>query len=135
MRAPAPLVHSYQQKRTKFVDRPKNYFHLHLISDSTGETLITVGRAAAAQFTGTRALEHVYPLIRSVKQLEPVLDTIDGAPGIVLYTVVDTELSQMISDRCREMNIPCVSVLDPVISTFQSYLGRGRSTALARSIR
>ncbi|MEX3010829.1 pyruvate, water dikinase regulatory protein [Hoeflea sp. TYP-13] len=105
------------------MDQPKNYFHLHLISDSTGETLITVGRAAAAQFTGTRALEHIYPLIRTVKQLEPVLDTIDGAPGIVLYTVVDTELSQMISNRCREMNIPCVSVLDPVIALFQSYLG------------
>lgn len=116
-------MHTYQQKRMNFVDRPKNYFHLHLISDSTGETLITVGRAAAAQFTGTRALEHVYPLIRSTKQLEPVLDTIDGAPGIVLYTVVDAELSQMINDRCREMNIPCVSVLDPVISLFQSYLG------------
>ena len=26
------------------------YFHLHLISDSTGETLITVARAAAAQY-------------------------------------------------------------------------------------
>lgn len=116
-------MHSFEQKRMYFVDQPKNYFHLHLISDSTGETLITVGRAAAAQFTGARALEHVYPLIRTVKQLEPVLDTIDGAPGIVLYTVVDRELSEMISNRCREMNIPCVSVLDSVIALFQSYLG------------
>lgn len=117
------IVHIYQQLPVYFVDQPKNYFHLHLISDSTGETLITVGRAAAAQFTGTRALEHIYPLIRTAKQLEPVLDTIDGAPGIVLYTVVDSELSQMISNRCRDMNIPCVSVLDPVIAQFQSYLG------------
>ena len=94
-----------------------------MISDSTGETLITVGRAAAAQFTGTRALEHVYPLIRTQKQLESVLDTIDGAPGIVLYTVVDPEISETIKERCREMNIPSVSVLDPVIALFQSYLG------------
>lgn len=94
-----------------------------MISDSTGETLLTVGRAAAAQFTDTRALEHVYPLIRTRKQLEPVLDTIDGAPGIVLYTVLDPEITQLISDRCRAMNIPCVSVLDPVISLFQTFLG------------
>ena len=94
-----------------------------MISDSTGETLITVGRAAAAQFTDTRALEHVYPLIRTHRQAESVLDTIDGAPGIVLYTVLDPEISGTIVDRCRAMNIPCVSVLDPVIALFQSYLG------------
>ncbi len=94
-----------------------------MISDSTGETLITVGRAAAAQFTDTRALEHVYPLIRTQRQAESVLDTIDGAPGIVLYTVLDPEISGTIVDRCRAMNIPCVSVLDPVIALFQSYLG------------
>ncbi len=117
------FVHSYQQGAKNIVDQQKNYFHLHLISDSTGETLITVGRAAAAQFTGTRALEHIYPLIRSAKQLEPVLDTIDGAPGIVLYTVVDPDLSQMIHDRCKQMNVPSVSVLEPVIGIFQSYLG------------
>lgn len=105
------------------MDRPKNYFHLHMISDSTGETLMTVGRAAAAQFTGTRALEHVYPLIRTQKQLEPILDTIDGAPGIVLFTVVDPDISERIKERCRQMNIPSVSVLDPVLALFQSYLG------------
>ncbi|MCP8895850.1 kinase/pyrophosphorylase [Shinella daejeonensis] len=101
----------------------KNYFHLHLISDSTGETLIAAGRAAAAQFQSSQALEHVYPLVRNRKQLMPVLEAIDGAPGIVLYTVVDRELSQIIDLRCREMGVPCVSVLEPVMDVFQSYLG------------
>ena len=101
----------------------KNYFHLHLISDSTGETLIAAGRAAAAQFQSSQALEHVYPLVRNRKQLLSVLDAIDGAPGIVLYTIVDRELSEIIDRRCREMGLPCVSVLEPIIDIFQSYLG------------
>lgn len=122
-RLPVGVIPPFQQQPVNRVDRPKNYFHLHMISDSTGETLITVGRAAAAQFTGTRALEHVYPLIQTQRQLESVLDTIDGAPGIVLYTVVDPDISEMIKERCRQMNIPSVSVLDPVIGLFQSYLG------------
>ncbi|MCF3639967.1 kinase/pyrophosphorylase [Rhizobium sp. TRM95111] len=105
------------------MENGKNYFHLHLISDSTGETLIAAGRAAAAQFQSSQALEHVYPLIRNRKQLMPVLDAIDGAPGIVLYTIVDRELSETIDARCREMGVPCVSVLEPVIDLFQSYLG------------
>lgn len=107
----------------KIVDRAKNYFHLHLISDSTGETLMAAGRAAAAQFQGSQALEHVYPLVRTSKQLFAVLDAIDGAPGIVLYTIVDAELASIIEIKCRDMGLPCVSVLEPVINVFQSYLG------------
>ena len=49
------------------------YFHLHLISDSTGETLITVARAASAQYAKVQPVEHVYPLVRTQKQLDRVL--------------------------------------------------------------
>ena len=69
-----------------------NFFHLHLISDSTGETLISAGRAASAQFKSSQPIEHVYPLIRNRKQLMPVLQAIDSEPGIVLYTIVDPRL-------------------------------------------
>lgn len=100
-----------------------SYFHLHLISDATGETLIAAGRAAAAQYTNARAIEHMYPLIRTEKQLSKVLEGIDAEPGIVLYTVVDQKLAAMIDQSCSAMGVPCVSVLEPVLATFQSYLG------------
>ncbi|MFB2552969.1 pyruvate, water dikinase regulatory protein [Ensifer soli] len=105
------------------MESSKNYFHLHLISDSTGETLIAAGRAAAAQFQSYQALEHVYPLIRNRKQVGQVLEAIDAKPGIVLYTIVERELASLIDQRCREMGVPSVSVLDPVIDLFQTYLG------------
>jgi [pyruvate, water dikinase]-phosphate phosphotransferase / [pyruvate, water dikinase] kinase len=105
------------------VENRKNFFHLHLVSDSTGETLISAGRAAAAQFQNSYALEHVYPLIRNRKQLAAVLDAIDAEPGIVLYTIVDQDLASLIDLRCREMGVPCVSVLEPVITLFQAFLG------------
>jgi [pyruvate, water dikinase]-phosphate phosphotransferase / [pyruvate, water dikinase] kinase len=117
------LIHLCQHVPVNRVEHPKNYFHLHLISDSTGETLMAAGRAASAQFQDAQVLEHVYPLIRNAKQLAAVLDAIDGAPGIVLYTVVDPDLSGVIDQRCKEMGVPCVSVLEPVINVFQSYLG------------
>ncbi|MGU3574031.1 pyruvate, water dikinase regulatory protein [Brucellaceae bacterium C25G] len=100
-----------------------SYFHLHLISDATGETLIAAGRAAAAQYTNARAIEHMYPLIRTEKQLNKVLEGIDAEPGIVLYTVVDQKLAAMIEQACASMGVPCVSVLEPVLAVFQSYLG------------
>lgn len=105
------------------MENRKNFFHLHLISDSTGETLISAGRAVSAQFQGSSPVEHIYPLIRNRKQLLAVLEAIDREPGIVLYTVVDQDLAQVLDIRCRELGIPCVNVLEPVMLTFQAYLG------------
>lgn len=105
------------------MNKPQSFFHLHLISDATGETLLAAGRAAAAQYKNARAIEHIYPLIRTEKQILKVLADIDASPGIVLYTVVDQQLAQIIDKRCAEMGLPCVSVLEPVLTVFQSYLG------------
>ncbi len=101
----------------------RSYFHLHLVSDATGETLIAVGRAAGAQYEGVSAIEHVYPLVRSHSQLDRVIREIEAAPGVVLYTLVDPELTSKLEDACRESGSPFLSVLAPVHSLFQSYLG------------
>ncbi|RVU21129.1 pyruvate, water dikinase regulatory protein [Methylobacterium oryzihabitans] len=106
----------------------RSYFHLHLVSDSTGETLINVGRAAAAQYEGVSAIEHVYPLVRSGTQLERVINEIEQAPGIVLYTLVGHELTERLEEACRATGSPALSVLEPVHSLLQSYLG-AHSTA------
>ncbi|MCA0319880.1 MAG: kinase/pyrophosphorylase [Proteobacteria bacterium] len=103
--------------------RHESYFHLHLVSDATGETLMTVGRAAAVQYATVSAIEHVYPLVRSQKQLDRVLTEIEANPGIVLYTLVDHELSDRLTTKCREFGCPCLSVLEPVLAMFQNYLG------------
>lgn len=105
------------------MNKPQNFFHLHLISDATGETLLAAGRAAAAQYKNARAIEHIYPLIRTDKQLENVFVDIEEAPGIVLYTVVDQALAAEIDRRSQALGLPCVSVLEPVLMVFQSYLG------------
>lgn len=108
---------------TAGVHKKQSFFHLHLISDATGETLLAAGRAAAAQYKNARAIEHIYPLIRTEKQLEKVFAEIDEEPGIVLYTIVDQALARRIDERCQAMGLPSVSVLEPVLTVFQSYLG------------
>ncbi len=100
----------------------RKYFHLHLISDSTGETLSTVARAAIAQYDDIQPIEHIYPLIRSDAQVDRVAAEIEEAPGIVLYTLVNEDLSKRLEKVCRKIGIPCISVLAPVLSVFQSYL-------------
>jgi regulator of PEP synthase PpsR (kinase-PPPase family) len=103
--------------------RGGNYFHLHLISDATGETLLTVARAAAAQYANVSPVEHIHPLVRTRKQLDRVLDELDGAPGIVLYTLLDRHLADPLEEKCRALGLPYLSILDPVLQLFHSYLG------------
>jgi [pyruvate, water dikinase]-phosphate phosphotransferase / [pyruvate, water dikinase] kinase len=100
-----------------------NYFHLHLISDSTGETLITVARAVAAQYANVTPVEHVYPLVRSQKQLDRVLDEIEESPGIVLFTLLEKELVVKLEAKCKEINVPSLSIIGPVMQLFEAYLG------------
>ncbi|HEV2564096.1 MAG TPA: pyruvate, water dikinase regulatory protein [Microvirga sp.] len=101
----------------------RSYFHLHLVSDSTGETLITVARAVVAQYEGVAAIEHVYPLVRSNTQLERVISEIETAPGIVLYTLVEQDLAHRLEEVCRATGSPHLSVLEPVHALLSSYLG------------
>ena len=100
-----------------------SYFHLHMVSDSTGETLITVARAVAAQYANVTPIEHVYPLVRSQKQLDRVLSEIEESPGIVLFTLLDDDLVDRLQMKCAEINVPSLSIIGPVLQLFQAYLG------------
>ncbi len=98
------------------------YFHLHLVSDATGETLTTVARAAAAQYANVSPVEHLYPMVRTQKQLDVALAEITASPGLVLYTLLEENLIELLETKCRELNLPCMSILGPVLRVFQSYL-------------
>ncbi len=104
-----------------------SYFHLHMVSDSTGETLITVARAVAAQYSQVTPVEHVYPLVRSQKQLDRVLAEIEESPGIVLFTLLEEDLVARLEAKCKEINIPSLSIIGPVLQLFQAYLGTATS--------
>lgn len=108
--------------------RLATYFHVHLVSDSTGETLNAMGKAVAARFEDVLPIEHMYALVRSERQLERVLKEIESAPGLVLHTIVDRDLRGSLEDGCRALEQPCVAALDPLVSVFARYLGASITT-------
>jgi regulator of PEP synthase PpsR (kinase-PPPase family) len=97
--------------------------HLHLISDSTGETVTTVARAAVSQFEDVVPVEHVWYFVRTKAQLDKVLTIIEALPGLVLFTLVSPELRFALTERCRSLNVPCVSVIDPVMGALSTLVG------------
>lgn len=113
------------------VSSQPSYFHLHLVSDSTGETLTTIAKAAAVQYAEMRAIEHVYPLVRTPRQLQRAMQEIEQTPGIVLCTIVNKSLSEEIERRCRELKVPCLHVLQPIMQTFENYLGAASTPTVA----
>ena len=108
-----------------------SYFHLHLVSDSTGETLTTIAKAAAVQYALVRPIEHVHPLVRTKRQLKRVLQEIEQAPGIVLYTITNKELAEELERQCSELKVPCLAVLQPIMQVLENYLGAARTPTVA----
>lgn len=97
-------------------------FSLHLVSDSTGETVITVARAGVAQFDDIQAKEFVWPLVRSQEMVTEVLAAIEKNPGMVLFTLVNTDVRKALETGCGRLGVPCISILDPVFAALGLYL-------------
>ena len=104
--------------------RLATYFNVHLVSDSTGETLAGIVRATCAQFDNIMPIEHSYFLVRSVRQLERVLEEISAAPGVVMFTLSNLEHRAILEEHCAKAGMPCVAVLDPVLDVASRYLGQ-----------
>lgn len=98
-------------------------FHLHLLSDSTGETIDAVAKATIAQFAGADPVKHLWPLVRNLRQLETALAEIEDKRGLVMFTLVNEEIRQALTARLNDLNIPFIAVLEPVIRELGLYLG------------
>ena len=114
--------------RAQGSSRLATYFHVHLVSDSTGETLNAMAKAVTARFDGVIPIEHIYALVRSPKQMERVLEEAEAAPGVVLHTLVDRELREQLEEGCRRMDMPQIGALDPLVGALSRYLGASLST-------
>src|SRR5665648_14811 len=105
------------------MDIQQRTFHLHMISDATGETLTTLAKAVRVQYAQFRAIEHLHPLVRSRRELDRVVKEVEATPGIVLYTLFNRELAEALEQSCKELNVPYVAPLKHVLQVFESYLG------------
>lgn len=106
--------------------------HLHLVSDSTGETLESVAKAGLARFEGVEAIKHFWPMVRSEGHLERVFEEIAKRPGLVLYTLVSGPVRNRLETRCAAMGLPMVSALDPTIEALSELLGQSATTRPGR---
>ena len=110
----------------------KKIINLHLISDSTGETLSSVARAVLSQFEKVESNDFIWSLIRTKPQLDRVLEAIAKKPGIVLYTIMHDDLVEDLRKECYKLQLPCIPVLSHIIAEFSNYLKENISHAVGR---
>jgi regulator of PEP synthase PpsR (kinase-PPPase family) len=99
-------------------------FHLHLVSDATGDTVHSVARACLVQFEDSEAIEHIWSMVRTKTQIERVIAGVEANPGVVLFTLVNDLLRGPLQEGCRRLGVPAIPVLDPVIGALTAHLGR-----------
>jgi regulator of PEP synthase PpsR (kinase-PPPase family) len=99
-------------------------FHLHLVSDSTGDTVHSVARACLVQFDEAQAIEHLWSMVRTRSQIDRVIAGVETNRGLVLFTMVNDALRQVLQEGCRRLQVPAIPVLDPIIGALTAYLGR-----------
>lgn len=100
----------------------KRHFHMHLVSDSTGETLQTAARAAMASYTDHSPIPHIHALIRTPRQLARTVADIESQPGIVFFTLLDPEIRRQLEEQCQQIGVPAVSILDSMIQSLGVFL-------------
>ena len=100
-----------------------NKYQIFLISDSTGVTLRAVSSAAAAQFTELDYQEKTYPMVRTITQLNRVLETIRIDKGVVFCTLVEEEVREKLEKFCKKENIPYFPVMENIVSLLEKYTG------------
>ncbi len=103
---------------------PMAHFNLHLLSDSTGETLEMVAKAALAQFDVGDVTRHLWPMVRSPQNLDRIITDIENNPGLVLYTIVNNDTRKRLEELCASLNIPAIAILDKVADALEDLLGQ-----------
>ena len=106
--------------------------HVHLLSDSTGETLENVAKAGLAQFDGVEAIKHFWPMVRSEGHLDRVMVEIGKHPGLILYTLANSDVRRKLEARCAGAGIPAIAALDPVVDALSRLLGQEASARPGR---
>ena len=98
--------------------------HLHLLSDSTGETLEMIAKAALAQFENADIMRHFWPMVRSRQHLDRILPELQANPGLVLFTLVNPDTRARLEEKCRNLGLTAIPALDRVTQALEKQLGQ-----------
>jgi len=118
----SPLLPWFMHPDIHNPNGPMPRLHLHLLSDSTGETLEMIAKAALAQFDDSEVQRHFWPMVRSQQHLDRIIGEIEANPGLVLFTLVNTDTRRSLEEKCHSAGLTAIAVLDVVTDALENML-------------
>ena len=101
----------------------KNTYQIYLISDSTGETIDRIFTALKSQFKNFKYEIHHFAFTITKNQINEIIKiTKKEKKSIILYTLVDDDLSEYLKTKSRNVKTPCFGVLGELINNFSKLL-------------
>jgi len=83
-----------------------------------------IAKAALAQFETADVVRHFWPMVRSQQHLDRIMGEIASNPGLVLFTLVSTEIRERLEKRCAALGLRSISALDTVTDALETLLGQ-----------
>ena len=103
-------------------NKQKKEINIHLVSDSTGETIENTVSATISQFPDVSRKEFFWPMTRTEDQIKDITENLKKNPGLVVFSIVDDNNRALLEDSCKKMNIPYVSPLDSLLNILKKIL-------------
>ena len=97
---------------------------IYLLSDATGETAEKMVLAALTQFRDKPARMTRINNVRTKNQVYEALDEALSNKGLVVYTIVNRELAQLVHDECDGLGLVSIDLLTPLLLKVAHCLGR-----------
>ena len=98
-------------------------YQVYQVSDSTGEALDRIFLAIKAQFLDFECKTIHYSFTRTENQIDKIIAKCKEEKNvIILYTIIDKNLSKDLAEKCKENNIPSFEILGNIISDFSKLL-------------
>jgi regulator of PEP synthase PpsR (kinase-PPPase family) len=99
-------------------------FPIYILSDATGETVERVLRAALSQFQDVEIKLHRFSHLRSREDVTEALSQVENDRGIVIYTLVNTELARFLEEEAQRLEIVALDLITPLLYKLAEFFGK-----------
>jgi len=96
---------------------------LHIVSDATGETAARLVLALEAQFPDQPFEEIRHPRVESAEDLHITVEQAKGRPAVMVYTLVEPELREVMRQLCRRARVHYCDLLGHPIDSISRVAG------------
>ncbi len=96
---------------------------LHIVSDSTGETAARLVLALEAQFPDQPFVEVRHPRVENAEDLQIAVTQARGRPAVMVYTLVEPELREIMRQLCRRARVHYCDLLGHPIDSISRVAG------------